>query len=128
MVMARQVRAQTRSLRERGFVRAARFSGAPLGWVMVRHVWPNLASVLVVDATVGVGAAVLTEATLSYFGVGVRLPDVSLGTLLATGAPAATTRPWLFAFPALALVLTVSAASLLGDALRDAIDAGAPRA
>ncbi len=128
MVMARVVRAQTRSLRDRGFVRAARFAGAPLGWVAVRHVWPNLASLLVADATIGVGAAVLTEATMSYFGIGVRVPDVSLGTLLAAGGPAAATRPWLFVFPALVLVVAVSAVSLLGDAVRDALDTGAGRA
>ncbi len=128
MVMARVVRAQTRALRDRGFVRAARFSGAPLGWVAVRHVWPNLASLLVADATVGVGAAVLTEATMSYFGIGVRVPDVSLGTLLAAGGPAAATRPWLFVFPALVLVVAVCAVSLVGDAVRDALDAGAGRA
>ncbi|MCL2423658.1 MAG: ABC transporter permease, partial [Micrococcales bacterium] len=74
MVMARVVRGQTRSLRERGFVRAARFSGAPLRWVVVRHIWPNLASLLVADVTVGVGAAVLMEATMSYFGIGVQVP------------------------------------------------------
>ncbi|MCL2668496.1 MAG: ABC transporter permease, partial [Micrococcales bacterium] len=123
MVMARVVRGQTRSLRERGFVRAACFSGAPLWWVAVRHVWPNLASLLVADVTVGVGTAVLMEATMSYFGIGVRVPDVSLGTLLAAGGPAAATRPWLFFFPALALVVAVCAVSLVGDAVRDAIDA-----
>ncbi|MCL2091377.1 MAG: ABC transporter permease [Micrococcales bacterium] len=127
MIMARVVRAQTRSLRDRGFVRAARFAGAPLGWVVVRHIWPNLASLLVADVTVGVGAAVLTEATMSYFGIGVRVPDVSLGTLLAAGGPAAATRPWLFVCPALVLVVAVCAVSLLGDALRDALDTGAGR-
>ncbi|MCL2849458.1 MAG: ABC transporter permease [Micrococcales bacterium] len=124
MVMARVVRSQTRSLRRRGFVRAARFSGAPLWWVAVRHVWPNLGSLLVADVTVGVGAAVLTEATMSYFGIGVRVPDVSLGTLLAAGGSSAATRPWLFFFPAGVLVVAVVAVSLLGDCVRDALDAG----
>jgi len=128
MVVARVVRAQTRTLRERGFVRAARFSGASTWRVVRRHVWPNLASLLVIDATVAVGAAVLAEATLSYFGLGVQVPDVSLGTLLASGSPSVATRPWLFVFPAAVLVVTVTAVSLLGSALRDGLDPGGPDA
>jgi peptide/nickel transport system permease protein len=127
MVTARLVRAQTRTLREQGFVRSARFAGAPTWWVAVRHVWPNLASVLVADMTLGVGAAVLTEATMTYFGIGVRIPDVSLGTLLSAGSTAVTARPWLFFFPAGVLVTMVLAVSLLGDALRDALAAGGRR-
>jgi len=64
------------------------------------------------------------EATMSYFGIGVQVPDVSLGTLLAAGGPAAATRPWLFFFPASVLVVAVCAVRLVGDAVRDAIDAG----
>jgi peptide/nickel transport system permease protein len=122
MVMARVVRAQTMSLRDRDFVRAARFAGLTTVAVLRRHVLPNIASLLVIDATMGVGAAVLTESTLSFFGLGVQPPDVSLGTLLAAGSPAAATRPWLFFFPAAVLVVAVLATSLVGDALRDAID------
>ena len=129
MVMARVVRGQTRSLREQDFVRAARFLGVPTGLVLRRHVLPHLASLLVVDATLGVAAAVLTEATLGWVGLGVGPPAVSLGTLLAAGSASAVTRPWLFWFPAGLLVVTVLATSLLGDALRDALDpaAGAAR-
>lgn len=122
MVMARLVRAQTRSLRERDFVRAARFLGVPTGRVLRRHVLPHLGSLLVVDATLGIAAAVLTEATLGWVGLGLGPPAVSLGTLLAAGSTSAVTRPWLFWFPAGLLVVTVLAISLVGDALRDALD------
>ncbi|MET0354020.1 MAG: ABC transporter permease subunit, partial [Plantibacter flavus] len=90
--------------------------------IIRRHIIPNVASLLIIDATLGIGAAILSETTLSFFGFGVQAPDVSLGTLLAAGASAAVTRPWLFVFPAAILVITVLASSLLGDALRDAID------
>lgn len=122
MVIARVVRSQTRSLRERDFVRAAVYAGLPTSAVLRRHVLPHVSSLLVVDVTLGVGAAVLTEATLGWVGLGVTEPTVSLGTLLAAGSPAALTRPWLFFFPAGALVVTVLGTSLLGDAVRDALD------
>ncbi len=122
MVIARVVRGQTRALRDRDFVRAAVYAGVPAAAVVRRHVLPHLASLLVVDVTVGVGAAVLTEATLGWVGLGIGGRAVSLGTLLAAGSPAALTRPWLFFFPAGALVVTVLATSLLGDAVRDALD------
>lgn len=122
MVMARVIRAQTMSLRNRDFVRAASFMGVPGRTIIRRHIIPNVASLLIIDATLGVGAAILTESTLSYFGFGIQPPDVSLGTLLAQGSAAAVTRPWLFVFPAAVVVVTVLATSLLGDALRDAID------
>lgn len=122
MVMARLVRAQARSLRRRDFVTAARFLGVPTGAVLRRHVLPHLASLLVVDATLGVAAAVLTEATLGWVGLGLGPSAVSLGTLLAAGSASAVTRPWLFWFPAGLLVVTVLATSLVGDALRDALD------
>ena len=122
MVLARVIRGQTMSLREREYVKAARFMGVPGFTIIRRHIIPNVASLLIIDATLGIGAAILSETTLSFFGFGVQAPDVSLGTLLAAGASAAVTRPWLFVFPAAILVITVLASSLLGDALRDAID------
>lgn len=122
MIMARVVRGQTMSLREREYVRAARFMGVRTLTIVRRHIIPNVASLLIIDATLGVGAAILAETTLSYFGLGIQPPDVSLGTMLAAGTSAAVTRPWLFVFPAGILVVTVLATSLLGDAFRDAID------
>lgn len=122
MVLARVIRGQTMSLRERDYVKAARFMGVGGVTIIRRHILPNVASLLIIDATMGIGAAILAETTLSYFGFGVQAPDVSLGTLLAAGSSAAVTRPWLFVPPAALLIATVLASSLLGDALRDAID------
>jgi ABC-type dipeptide/oligopeptide/nickel transport systems, permease components len=122
MIMAQVIRSQTRSLREREFVKAARYMGFGTWSVVTRHIVPNVASLLIIDAALGVGAMILAETSLSYFGFGVPAPDVSLGTLIADGNTAAATRPWLFAFPAGTLVLLLLGLSLLGDALRDAID------
>ncbi|MEO5920140.1 MAG: ABC transporter permease, partial [Pseudolysinimonas sp.] len=92
MIMAQVVRSQTRSLRERDFVKAARYMGFNAWSVVTRHVIPNVASLLIIDATLGVGAMILSETALSFFGFGVQPPDVSLGTLLENGQSAATTR------------------------------------
>ncbi|MEU3252073.1 ABC transporter permease [Streptomyces sp. NPDC006997] len=122
MVTARAVRAQTRSLREREFVRVAPYLGVgPVG-VMRRHLLPHLAGFLVTDATVAVAGAVLSETGLSYFGFGVQPPDVSLGSLIADAAEVPVTYPWMFFFPAGLLVCLVLACHLLGEALRDALD------
>jgi peptide/nickel transport system permease protein len=122
MIMAQVIRSQTRSLRERDFVKAARYMGFNAWSVVTRHVIPNVASLLIIDATLGVGAMILSETALSFFGFGVQPPDVSLGTLLENGQSAATTRPWLFLSPAGVLVLLLLAINFVGDALRDAVD------
>ncbi|MBD2893709.1 putative peptide transport permease protein [Actinomadura sp. RB99] len=122
MVTARAVRGMTASLREREYVLAARFLGAGPVRVIVRHVLPHLASLLVVDASVNVSVAVIAESGLSCLGLGVRPPDVSLGTLVAEGQGAATAYPWPFAAAAAMLVLIVLAVNLLGDGLRDVLD------
>lgn len=122
MIMAQVIRNQTRSLREREFVKAARYMGFGTWSVVRRHVIPNVASLLIIDATLGIATMILAETSLSFFGFGVQPPAVSLGTLLADGQTAATTRPWLFLFPAGTLITLLLAISLVGDALRDAID------
>ncbi|RZU51356.1 peptide/nickel transport system permease protein [Krasilnikovia cinnamomea] len=122
MITARVVRGMTQSLREREFVQAARFMGVP-GWkIILRHILPNMASFLIIDATVGVSSIILAEVGLSFFGFGVQPPDVSLGTLIADGAGAALTNWWQFYFVAGVLVLLVLAVNLVGDGLRDALD------
>ncbi|MER7404928.1 ABC transporter permease [Streptomyces sp. NPDC000070] len=118
MLTARVVRARTLSLRERDFVRAARFMGLGTAQVIARHLLPHMAPLLIIDCTVNVGTAVLGEAGLSYFGLGIQPPDVSLGTLLATGTGSALTYPWVFLAPVGFLVATVTAVGLLGEALR----------
>jgi peptide/nickel transport system permease protein len=124
MISSRIVRGMTMSLREREFVVAARYMGVSNTRVILRHIIPNVASIIIIDTALNVGIAVLAETALSYLGFGVQPPDVSLGTLIASGTPSATTCPWLFLFPAGALVLIIFCANLIGDGLRDALDPG----
>ncbi|BCQ08228.1 ABC transporter permease [Mycobacterium heckeshornense] len=124
MVSSRMVRGVTMSLREREFVRAAKYAGATTHRVIVHHIVPNVASILIIDATLNVGFAILAETGLSFLGFGIQPPDVSLGTLIADGTPSTTTFPWVFLFPAGALVLIVLCTNLTGDGLRDALDPG----
>jgi len=119
---ARVVRAETLALRERAFVDAARALGAPLGRVVWRHVLPNVSASLIVVATFGVAGAILTEAGLSFLGLGVPLEIPSWGGMLAEGRQFVDTRYWLALFPGAALFVTVMGINLLGDALRDALD------
>jgi peptide/nickel transport system permease protein len=125
MVTARIVRGMTLSLKEREFVQAARFMGVP-GWtIILRHILPNMASLLIIDATVNVSSMILAEVGLSFFGFGVQPPDVSLGTLIGNYAGSALTYWWQFYFPAGFLVVLVLAINLVGDGLRDAFDPNA---
>jgi peptide/nickel transport system permease protein len=115
----------TLSLKEREFVKAARFMGVP-GWrIIFRHILPNMSSLLIIDATVNVSSLILAEVGLSFFGFGVQPPDVSLGTLIGNYAGAALTYAWEFYFPVGFLVLLVLAINLVGDGLRDALDPAA---
>ena len=127
MITARVVRGLAMSLRERDFVRAAKYLGVPTRKIIVRHLLPNMASVLIIAATLNVGGAILAETGLSYLGFGVSAPDVSLGTLIAEGTGAALTYPWLFLFAGSILIFTVLAVSFIGDGLRDAFDPGSLR-
>ncbi len=124
MITSRVVRSMTLSLREREYVLAAVYMGIPRWKIIARHIVPNLSSLLIIDATLNVSAAVIGEAALSFFGFGIQPPDVSLGTLIAEGSRNATGYPWLFAFPAGLLVVLVLSVNLLGDGLRDALDPG----
>ncbi|MBI4898974.1 MAG: ABC transporter permease [Actinobacteria bacterium] len=119
---ARVVRSLSMSVKEREYVAAARFMGLSTPRLLVRHIVPNIASMLIVDVCLGVGYAILGEAGLSYFGYGVQAPDTSLGTLIAEGALSTTIAPWIFLAPASVLVLLVMSVNALGDGLRDALD------
>lgn len=119
---ARIIWTMSLSLREREYVRAARYMGVGGIRVVVRHLLPNIGSLLVVNFTLGVVSAVMTETGLSFIGFGVKLPDVSLGSLIGDGAGSITNAPWLFAFPALALTLLTVSMALIADGLRDAFD------
>lgn len=122
MITARIVRGMTLSLREREFVKAARYMGQSPRLIISKHILPNMASLLIIDMTVNVGIAILAETSLSYFGFGVQSPDISLGTLIAKYTESAQTFPWVFYFPASFLVITVLAVNFAGDGLRDALD------
>ena len=119
---ARVVRSLTLSIREREYVLAARFMGLSALRIIVRHILPNASSLLIIDATLGVGYAILSETGLSYFGFGVQPPDTSLGTLIGEGARMATTYPWIFLGPATLLVFLVMCVNAVVDGLRDALD------
>jgi peptide/nickel transport system permease protein len=127
MVTARIIRGATLSLREREFVLAARYSGVSAPGIVFRHLIPNMSSLLVIDATIMVATAIIAESGLSYLGFGVQPPDVSLGTMIASGTRSAFTFPWLFLFAGGLLVLTTLAVSVLGDGLRAALDPGSTR-
>ncbi|BDY26157.1 MULTISPECIES: ABC transporter permease [Mycolicibacterium] len=127
MISSRIVRGMTMTLREREFVVAARYMGVSNWRIIVRHILPNVASILIIDTALNVGVAILAETGLSFLGFGIQPPDVSLGTLIADGTRSATTFPWVFLFPAGVLVLIILCANLTGDGLRDAIDPGSGR-
>ncbi|WP_020657993.1 ABC transporter permease [Amycolatopsis benzoatilytica] len=127
MITARIVRGMTLTLREREFVKAAKFMGQSPWRIIFKHIVPNMASLLIIDATINVGVAIITETSLSFFGFGVQAPDVSLGTLISTGSDAVRTFPWLFYIPAGFLVFTVLAVNFVGDGLRDALDPSSSR-
>lgn len=122
MALARIVRAQFLSLREREYVEAARALGASDRRIVLRHLLPNSLGEIMVWLTLGATAAIGTEAALSFLGYGVQGSEVSLGRLVAEGAAAADSRPWLFYFPGVALLLIVLSVSLIGDGIHDAFD------
>jgi peptide/nickel transport system permease protein len=119
MGVARLVRAEVLGLRARPFVEAARALGAPGPRVLWRHVLPNALGPAVVAITLGVGSAILLESGLSFLGLGIQPPQPSWGNMIADGRELIVIAPWVALAPGLALVATVLACTLLGDALRD---------
>ncbi|GAB4164005.1 MAG: ABC transporter permease [Geothermobacteraceae bacterium] len=122
MGVARLVRAEFLSLREREFVLAARVLGASDLRVILRHILPNAMSPVLVHATLGVAGAILTESALSFLGIGVQPPTPSWGNMLIAGKQTLGTAWWLSVFPGLAILLTVLGYNLLGEGIRDALD------
>jgi len=121
--VARVVRSSTLSLREQPFVEAARAVGMGEMRIAVRHVLPNTLAPLIVLATAQLGSAILTEASLSFLGLGIPEPYPSWGRMLSeSAAEYVRTAPWLVIFPGVAISLTVFGTNLLGDALRDILD------
>jgi ABC-type dipeptide/oligopeptide/nickel transport system permease subunit len=120
--LARLVRGTFLSLREREFIEAEWAIGASDRRIILRHLIPNAIGPIVVNATLTVAQAMLIEAILSFLGLGIQPPDVSLGSLINTGQGDATALPWLFYFPAGILVILILSVNFLGDGLRDALD------
>jgi peptide/nickel transport system permease protein len=120
--LARQVRGAFLSLRERDFVEAAHAIGASDRRIILRHMLPNAIGPIIVSAALTMALAILIEAVLSFLGLGIQPPEVSLGSLIASGQDAASTLPWLFFFPAGFLVVTILSVNFIGDGLRDALD------
>ena len=119
---ARLVRAQPLSVREMDYVLAARVMGAAPARIMLRHIWPNVTSPVIVQASLYVSFAIITEASLSFLGVGVRPPTPAWGSMLRAGYRYLNTAFWLPFFPGVAIFVTVLGLNLLGDGLRVVLD------
>ena len=122
MYVARIVRGQVLSIKEKEFVEAARAAGASSARVIARHILPNVVGPILVNATLGIAAAIVTESTLSFLGLGVQPPTTSWGNMLAGAEGNYNNNQHLLYFPGLALLLTVLAVNFVGDGLRDAFD------
>jgi oligopeptide transport system permease protein len=120
--LARLVRGEFLSLREREFVDAARVAGASNSRIVFRHILPNAIGVVIVSTTLLMSAAILLEAALSFLGFGIVKPDVSLGQIINEYQGAFATRPWLFWFPGLFIIIIALSINFIGDGLRDAFD------
>jgi oligopeptide transport system permease protein len=122
LTMARITRGQVLSLRHREFVEAARALGAPAGRILVRHILPNAAGPVIVYATLALPQVMLTEALLSFLGLGVQAPLASWGTLVTEGSSQIVVYPWLLVCPGAVMGVAILALNFIGDGLRDAFD------
>jgi len=122
MGVARLVRAEVLSIRERDFILAARAIGASDLRIIFRHILPNAMAPVLVAATLGVAGAILTESALSFLGIGVQPPTPSWGNILTSGKDYIEFAWWLSLYPGLAILVTVLAYNDLGEGIRDAID------
>ncbi len=120
--LARLVRGEFLTLREREFVDAARVAGASSFRIMRKHMLPNAMGVIIVNTTLLMSAAVLLETSLSYLGFGISSPDISLGKMISDYQSAFSTRPWLFWWPGMFIILIALSVNFVGDGLRDAFD------
>jgi peptide/nickel transport system permease protein len=122
MDVARLVRAEVLSLKEREFVLAAKAIGAGSGRIIFKHIFPNAIYPVIVAATFAVGGAILIESGLSFLGLGIQPPEPSWGGILSIGKDYITVAWWMSLFPGAAIFLTVLSFNLFGEALRDALD------
>jgi oligopeptide transport system permease protein len=122
LTMARIVRGQTLSIRQREFIEAAIASGAGTGRIIFRHVVPNVIGPVIVYATLTVPQIILFESFLSFLGLGIQEPGASLGTLIAEGAGEMEAAPWILLVPGSFLAVLLLCLNIFGDGLRDALD------
>jgi peptide/nickel transport system permease protein len=122
MGVARLVRAESLSLRNREFVDAARLAGARASRLLLRHILPNALAPVLVSATLGIAGAILIESALSFLGLGVQPPSPSWGNMLLEGKDVLEIAPWMSMYPGLAILVTVLGYNLLGESLRDILD------
>jgi peptide/nickel transport system permease protein len=122
MPVARVVRGVFLSIREKEYVEAARALGTGRWRLLWRHMLPNAAGPIIVNVTLGVALAILTESLLSFLGFGIQPPTPTWGNMVNSGAEVMLTQPWLVWFPGLMILVTVLAVNFLGDGLRDALD------
>jgi oligopeptide transport system permease protein len=122
LTMARIVRGQTLSIRQREYIEAAVASGAGSARIIFRHVVPNLLGPVIVYATLTVPQIMLFESFLSFLGLGIQEPHASLGTLISEGAGEMEAAPWMLLVPGVILALLLLSLNILGDGLRDALD------
>lgn len=120
--LARLVRGEFLSLREREFVDAARVAGARDRRIIFRHILPNAIGVIIVNSTLLMASAILIETGLSFLGYGVQAPDTSLGKIISENQAAFATRPWLFWWPGVFIIAIALSINFIGDGLRDAFD------
>ena len=122
MGVARLVRAETLSLREREFVAAARLAGCSTARMLFGHILPNALAPILITATLGVAGAILVESSLSFLGLGMSPPTPTWGNMLQDGKNVLECAPWLSLYPGLAILITVLGYNLLGESLRDWLD------
>ncbi|WP_019806492.1 ABC transporter permease [Saccharomonospora halophila] len=120
--VSRVARGVVLSLREKEFIEASKALGAGDLRIIFKHLVPNALGSVIVNATILVAIAILIETSLSYLGFGVRAPDTSLGLLVSDNQTAVSTRPWLFYFPGLFIIVIALTINFIGDGLRDAFD------
>jgi peptide/nickel transport system permease protein len=122
MGVARLVRAEVLTLKERDYVTASKIMGAGNFWIITRHLIPNAAGPVMVSATLGIGGAILVESALSFLGIGVQPPTPSWGNMLMDGKSTLGVAWWLTVFPGLFILFTVLSYNILGEGLRDMME------
>ena len=121
-VFARTVRASVKAVKGTDYIANARSVGLKNGAILLRHITPNALAPFTVQATLALSGAILTEATMSFLGLGIQPPNPSWGSMLSEARTYMEDAPWMVIFPALFIILTILSFNLLGDALRDVLD------